>query len=238
MGGTIRIIKKKDGEFKSYQGWTNPVPVFTFTSKFYKDKEFANEKIEKWANVEDKSPNFNRTEYGVIFIDLDNKKVYECQGYSSIGRCHKSSVGLALAPNCHGYEYILEGSKEFISDNALVYKADTYDKVGAEYILRETKKKYVSYDEMVEISDGDNFLRKIKNGFISDDFYIDFTKYGWEVNSWMDSKPFEFFSKLIEDGYDISNTDFSTWDYEEAEEPGLKSRLLSVTRDNKLNTIV
>lgn len=235
MGGTIRIIKKKDGEFKSYQGWTNPVPVFTFTSKFYKDKEFANEKIEKWASEEDKSPNFNRSEYGIIFIDIDDRKIYECQGYSSVGRCHKSSVGLALAPNCNGYEYILEGAKEFTSDDALVYKSDIYGNVGGEYILKETKKKYVSYDELIEISD-DNFFRKIKNGFINDDFYVDFTKYGWEVNSWMDSKPFEFFSKLIEDGYDISNTDFETWNQED-EEP-LKNRLISVMRNNKLDILI
>lgn len=236
MGGTIRIIKKKDGEFKSYQGWTNPVPVFTFTSKFYKDKEFANEKIEKWASEEDKSPNFNRSEYGIIFIDIDDRKIYECQGYSSVGRCHKSSVGLALAPNCHGYEYILEGAKEFTSDDALVYKSDIYSNVGGEYILKETKKKYVSYNEMIKLSKGANFFRKIRDVFVNDDFYIDFIKYEWEVNSWMDSEPFDFFSKLIEDGYDISNTDFETWNQED-EEP-LKNRLISVMRNNKLDTLI
>ena len=241
MGGTIRIIKKENGELKSYEGWTNPVPVFTYTRKFYTDKEWASNRIKKWSTSEDKSPNFNRSEYGVIFIDLDNKKIYECQGYSSIGRCHKSSISLALAPNCSGYEYVLEGSKELINDGALTYKADIYDKVDEKYILGSSTTQHInSFDELMKMSDKDeSFFRsfkKKKDRFINDDFYIDFSKYGWEVNSWMDSEPFEFFSKLIEDGYDISSTDFGTWDRDEGYD--LKGELLSTIRDNKLNQLV
>ena len=238
MGGTIRIIKKENGKLKSYEGWTNPVPVFTYANKFYKDKEYASNKIQNWSKSEDKNPNFNRSEYGIIFIDLDSKRIYECQGYSSIGRCHKSSISLALSPNCSGYEYVLEGSKEFISDGALTYKSDIYDKVNGDYILESSSTQYInSYEDLISIADKGKLFRKYKSKdrFINDDFYIDFSKYGWEVNSWMDSEPFEFFSKLIDDGYDISTTDFGTWDRDEG---NLKGELLSTTRDNKLNQLI
>ena len=122
MGGTIRIIKKQDGEFKSYKGWTNSVPVFTWTTKFYKDTKWVSDTIEKWGE-EEKTPNFNRSEYGVIFIDLDEKRIYECQGYSTIGNCHKSSLKLALMKNVTGYE----GTREFIEDGTLLYNKKTYD---------------------------------------------------------------------------------------------------------------
>lgn len=241
MGGTIRIIKKENGKLKSYEGWTNPVPVFTYTNKFYKDKEYASNKIQNWSTSEDKNPNFNRSEYGIIFIDLDSKRIYECQGYSSIGRCHKSSISLALSPNCSGYEYVLEGSKEFINDGTLTYRSEVYVKVNNNYTLESSKTQYINtYEDLVDIGDDSGELfspyKRKKDQFISDDFYIDFSKYGWQVNSWMDNKPFEFFSKLIEDGYDISNTDFGTWDREEGYD--LKGELLSTTRDNKLNQLI
>jgi hypothetical protein len=229
MGGLIRIIKKENNLFKSYTGWTNSIALFTDTNKFYKDKDWASNQIEKWGTPDSK-PNFNSSEYGVIFIDFDDNRIYECQGYSSIGKFYKSSIKLALMPNCKGYEHILQGAKEFINDGALLYKADAFQIVNKEYELTKSITETITYNELIDLIKDANKRLTIENGFIDDDFYIDFSKYGWVANSWID-EPIKFFSKLIEDGYDIMNmVNFKNW------EGG--SEIISELREIKLNKLI
>jgi hypothetical protein len=233
MGGTIRIIKKENNLFKSYTGWTNSISLFTDTNKFYKDKDWASNRIEKWGVIDSK-PNFNSSEYGIIFIDFDNKRIYECQEYSTIGKFHKSSIRLALMPDCRGYEHILQGSKEFINDGALLYKADAFQIVNKEglfnYELTKSITETITYDELIDLSKEEVKKITIENGFIDDDFYIDFSKYGWVANSWID-EPIQFFSKLFGDDYHIMNMiDFKTW------KGG--SKIISELRDFKLNKLI
>lgn len=115
MGGQVRVVLKKDSKITSFVAWTNSI------TRILKSEEFINgdlseiyESIEYFKKMqEDYSKNkesrkFNDfsahyygiyddsitpVQYGIIFIDVDNKKISSCQQYSNLATLH-SSFGL------------------------------------------------------------------------------------------------------------------------------------------------
>lgn len=108
MGGNVGvIIKKEDGEQIGMSRWTNVMPYFFRNINLYKGntKVWFEEFCQEWllmkedyeANKDTGQYKLNMTpvyfpsntlspdEYGIIAVDLQNKKIYSSQDYCSIG---------------------------------------------------------------------------------------------------------------------------------------------------------
>jgi len=108
MGGTIGItVRTPDGKERRMGRWTNPIPYFVNSLKLINDNmEHVNdyfkhdeEMVEDWEeNKNTKNFKFPMTpcygphngqlapvEYGMVVVDMVNKKILSMQGYSALG---------------------------------------------------------------------------------------------------------------------------------------------------------
>lgn len=87
MGGSITVaIRRTDGTEYVSRRWTNPLPSQLADPAFWDDGAAVDEYIK--AGLENNVPfsKIRPTEYGIVLIDFQTKKVLSCNGYSSPGR--------------------------------------------------------------------------------------------------------------------------------------------------------
>lgn len=131
MGGNVGvIIKKEDGEQIGMSRWTNVMPYFFKSINLYSGntkvwfEEFSEEWLKMKADYEKNKDTgnyeFNMTsvyfpsntlspdEYGIIAVDLKNKKIYSSQDYCNIGKISLFNIWSRHDDNEENIEQIKE----------------------------------------------------------------------------------------------------------------------------------
>lgn len=110
MGGQVRVVLKKDSKVTSFVAFTNSITRILKSNEFiqgdlseiYESIEYFEKMKADYAknkesrNFEDRNAPFygiydndiNPVQYGIILIDVDNKRISSCQQYSNLETMH------------------------------------------------------------------------------------------------------------------------------------------------------
>jgi hypothetical protein len=239
MGGQIRvIIREEDGKIHKQSRWTNALPGFVKTLKFYTgDKNYINQYLNGYnnssykSNVESLSP----SQYGIVILDLKDKWIGSLNGYCGFDGYDISGllitkdrviddngrVDMELAKEVLKTEYnefyaawelFNAGFLTFI--NEIFYKDNT-----REYVNIEVKEFTGTAIDKI-YNRGKSSLNKLRKKLTNSDIQyeyqsakIDYEKIGWTYNSYAEDTDgnISLFKNLISRGFIFDNNDLSDW---------------------------
>lgn len=89
MGGSLCVgIRRLDGSEYIAERWTNSIPYWCANPRFWEDGQVVDRYIAEAADDSPPLKIITPSEYGVIFFDHIQKKVYSRQDYTAIGRAY------------------------------------------------------------------------------------------------------------------------------------------------------
>jgi hypothetical protein len=203
MGGELKVIIKKEEEFKIQIAWTNGMPSIIKNDKFIEgdDKYINNFFI---GNNEPFSP----VQYGIDIFDFDKKLIINSQGYCNYREIDHTTISLYL-----GGVYFDGIDKE--DEN---YFPTVFRRMYDNGMLTTCNR--IWGDERITFEPIDDFkiewyLKNIdkiryKKKFSRLTFRINWEKYGWEIVDNLDEGGIETL-KYVYNLYDISDSDLKTW---------------------------
>lgn len=255
MGGSIAIIKKSNNKIESCSGWTNSFSSVTRNLEFYKNPENKHLR-EYFAHQSTNNGTIVPIEYGMFIIDYDSKTIYNSNGYSKYIDFSTARISLDeemkndFSSTVH--EFFNEGllcihSIKCIGQYENSIHQHTYTNIHG---MKENFKNVYDICEWLDGKKvfflqkkrkGNSYIQVDENTVIFNSLEIDLDKLGWKYYEF--SEDFDggvkFYTKLIEDGWEISKSDTDEWAnfYERNDDGNLRS-FLGILRDKKLTKIL
>lgn len=239
MGGNVGvIIKKENGEQIGMSRWTNSMPYHFSNPLLYQGKtkewfeEFSSEWFQMKADYEENKTTgkfkYNMTpvyfphsscspdEYGIIAVDLKNKKIYSSQDYCSIGKLPFYKMWERYFDNTEN----IEALKGFFQSNML-HEIEYYpDKKGIPQTMDISSLKF---DEIITLlqeansTDVNQFSHPLFNGITKENFQIYRTSFlihsDWKFVTYHDRSlgVLKIKQALDQDGFTFTDSDNLDW---------------------------
>lgn len=221
MGGSVTMIIKKDNKIKKMCRWTNALPSFFNNKKLlFQDDFYIKEYIKVYEGMEKdyernkESGNFEfdmtdmyvpyggvfaPVEYGIVYVDFDDKEIYSCQGYTKIFGIHLSSIKQAQR---HDKEHFAEYEDLFKNEFLKIEECP----------VPAFQKEYDNFEKLFSESKSlSEFLEKIKDTRHLLSFELKHEKF-FKLIEFRDNKEsFKKLFKIFKDKELLNKEDIKIW---------------------------
>lgn len=201
MGGAIRIIIIKDNIIHKQTRWTNPMPYFVEHYKFIeRNNEWWNEYINQESQYKHPDDDFSPDGYGLVVLDSDNKRVFDCQNYSFLRTIDKTGILLEMSAQQKN-EYYPDVVKKMIEKSML--KEFSF---GTKNISEITN----SFEDIMKLYNKQKIPFSVSS--VPDFFYIDWEKFGWEFKKFEESEEgYANYFEVVKKYYQLTNSEKNSW---------------------------
>lgn len=254
MGGAVRVIvRKEDGKVFPMTRWTNNLPYVVQNPKFFFDKEWIDDYVERRLETDYHNESFKLLQpdgYGIVVLDFVKKKILSSQGYTNFKDFNVSGLSLDKNRDEKDWSSYASASKfremGYLEVERYTYDNKTYEK------LSSVIDNNITIDEIIK-KDEDRFgaiKSKFSNKSVSYNINIDYKKLGWELYDYDDDGLglIEVFKHMYNDGFEFTKEDLDGYqeqisekaDYcetdEEVEE--LNNAIKRIIREDKLRGVL
>lgn len=219
MGGSVKVILKKNDILYKQTRWTNPMPGFVQHDKFFeRDEAWWDQYINQETEYKSPDDDFSPEGYGLVILDFDAKRIITRQGYSFFDAIHYSAIWLELDGGVIGADpndpdnYLPTIVKRMWEKGMLT--AVYYDKKATSFNI-DYNLASKTYEEIWDVFEKNDGRSRNLISFINPRYYefkINFDKLGWEYHKISESTPWAEMLELVKKYYTLTDSELKNWD--------------------------